>query len=91
MNLYESLEKNLEVVWKNEGHISSAQLPQNTKNDHFLTTDHRNVVRENFFRDFGDVTLVQNLFKPIRAINRTNSKPIWPLTCEDIDHIAKRS
>ena len=33
-------------------------------------TDHPNVVRENFFRDFGDVTLVQNLFKPIRAINR---------------------
>ena len=27
MNLYESLEKNVEVVWKNEGHTSSAQLP----------------------------------------------------------------
>ena len=25
-NLYESLEKNTEVVWKNEGHTSSAQL-----------------------------------------------------------------
>ena len=43
----------------------------------------------NFFRDFGDVTLVQNLFKQIRAINRTNSRPIWTPTCEDIDHIAK--
>ena len=52
-------------------------------------TDHRNVVREDFFRDFGDVTLVQNLFKQIRAINRTNSRPIWTPTCEDIDHIAK--
>ena len=52
-------------------------------------TDHRNVVRENFFRDFGVVTLVQNLFKQIRAINRTNPRPIWTPTCEDIDHIAK--
>ena len=26
-NLYESREKNLQVVWKNEGHTSSAQLP----------------------------------------------------------------
>ena len=46
-------------------------------------------MRENFFRDFGDATLVQNLFKQIRAINRTNSRPIWTPTCEDIDHIAK--
>ena len=52
-------------------------------------TDHRNVVCENFFRDFGDVTLVQNLFKSIRGINRTNPRPIWTPTCEDIDHIAK--
>ena len=27
MNLYEFLEKNLVVVWENEGHTSSAQLP----------------------------------------------------------------
>jgi len=26
--LFESVEKNLEVVWKKEGHTSSAQLPQ---------------------------------------------------------------
>ena len=26
--LFESIEKNLEVVWKKEGHTSSAQLPQ---------------------------------------------------------------
>ena len=46
-------------------------------------------MRENLSRDFGDVTLVQNLFKPIRAINRTNFRPIWTPTCEDIDHIEK--
>ena len=54
-------------------------------------TDHRNVVRENFFRDIADVMLVRNLFKPIRVINRTNSRPIWTPTCEDIDHNAKMS
>ena len=28
-----------------------------TKNSHFLRTDHRNVVHENFFRDFGDIII----------------------------------
>ena len=28
VNLAEFLEKNVEVLWKNEGHTSSAQLPQ---------------------------------------------------------------
>ena len=28
VNLLEFLEKNAEVLWKNEGHTSSAQLPQ---------------------------------------------------------------
>ena len=36
-----------------------------------------------------DVTLVQHLLKPIRNINRTNSRTIWTSTCEDIGHIAK--
>ena len=52
-------------------------------------TDHRNVVRESFFRDIGDVMLVRNLFRLIRVIKRTNSRPIWTPTCEDIDHNAK--
>ena len=52
-------------------------------------TDHRNVVRQNYFRDIGDVMLVRNLFRLIRVINRTNSRPIWTPTCEDIDHNAK--
>ena len=45
--------------------------------------------RVKFFRDIGDVTLVGNLFRPIRIINRTNSRTIWTPTCEDIGHIAK--
>ena len=63
--------------------------PVNTKNQRFLMTDHRNVVRQNYFRDIGDVMLVRNLFRLIRVINRTNSRPIWTPTCEDIDHNAK--
>ena len=62
---------------------------ENTKNERFLTTDHRNVVLENFFSDIGDVMLVRNFFRPIRVINRTKSRPIWTPPCEDIRHIAK--
>ena len=62
---------------------------ENTKNEPFLTMDHRNVILENFFSDIGDVMLVRNFFRPIRVINRTNSRPIWTLPCEDIRHIAK--
>ena len=61
----------------------------NTKNQRFLMTDHRNVVRQNYFRDIGDVMLVRNLFRLIRVINRTNSRPIWTPTCVDIDHMQK--
>ena len=60
-----------------------------TKNSHFLRTDHRNVVHENFFRDFGDIICIKNLFRPIRVINRTNSWAIWTRIGEDIDHFSK--
>ena len=52
-----------------------------TKNSHFLITDHRNVVPENFFR---------GLLKSIRVINRTNSWAIWTRISEVIDHFSKR-
>ena len=45
----------------------------NTKNEHFLTAHHQKVVRENFFRGFGDTLLIKNLFKPIKVINRTHA------------------
>ena len=60
-----------------------------TKNSHFLRTDHRNVVHENFFRGLGDIICIKNLFKPIRVINRTNSWAIWTRISEDIDHFSK--
>ena len=46
---------------------------QNTKIVHFLRMVHRNVDRENFFRDFGKIICIESLFKQIRVINRTNS------------------
>ena len=61
----------------------------NTKKVHFLRTGHRNVVRENFFRGFGDIKCSKSLFQPIRVINRTNSWAIWTRTSEDIDHFKK--
>ena len=60
-----------------------------TKNSHFLRTDYGNVVHENFFRDFGDIICIKNLFRPIRVINRTNSWAIWTRIGEDIDHFSK--
>ena len=64
---------------------------ENPKHERFLTMDYRNVVLEIFFSDVGDVMLATNLFRPIRVINRTNSRPIWKPTCEDIGHIAKNT
>ena len=62
---------------------------KNTKKGQFLRTDHRNHVRENFFKDFLDILWIKNMFKPIRTINRTDSRSIWTRICEDIDHIVK--
>ena len=63
---------------------------QNTKIVHFLRMVHRNAVREIFFRDFGKIICIESLFKPIRVINRTNSRAIWTRIGEDIDHLSKR-
>ena len=38
----------------------------NTKKVDFLRTGHRNFVRENFFRGFGDMKCIKNLYKQIR-------------------------
>ena len=43
-----------------------------------------------FFEDFSDTFWIENMFKPIRAINRTDSEVIWTRICEDIDHLKKR-
>ena len=46
-------------------------------------------MRENFLKDFLDILLIKNMFKMIRAINRTDSRSIWTRLGEDIDHIGK--
>ena len=56
---------------------------------HFLWTDLENVVHKTFSEDFLDTLWVKNMFKPIRAINRTDSEVIWTRICEDIDHLSK--
>ena len=59
------------------------EIIKNTKNDHFLMAYYRKVVRENFFSVFGNIKLVESLFRTIRFINRTNSRPIWTRTGEE--------
>ena len=82
-----SLKFNLEKVIVSKIAYKSLKT---TKNSHFLRTDHRNVVHENFFRGLGDIIYTKNLFKSIRVINRTNSWAIWTRISEDIDHFKKR-
>ena len=60
----------------------ACKILYNTKNEHFLTAHHQKVVRENFFRGFGDILLIKNLFKSIRVINRTHFQLIWTHTGE---------
>ena len=60
-----------------------------TKNEHFLTTSHRKVVREIFFRDFGYIMLLKNSFRLIKVINRTNSQPNWTRRSEKRYHWKK--
>jgi hypothetical protein len=55
----------------------------------FLRTDHQNPVREYFFKHFLDILWIKNMFKPIRAINRINSRVIWTRICEDIYHFER--
>ena len=55
----------------------------------FLRTDNQNLEPEIFFRDFRYVIRIENMFKPIRAINRTDSRAIWMRICEENRHFAK--
>ena len=48
--------------------MKSSKTP---KNVHFLVTFYRKVVRENFFRVFGNIILAKSLFRTLRFINRT--------------------
>ena len=48
-------------------------------------------MREKFLKDFLDILVIKNMFKMIRAINRTDSRSIWTRLGEDIDHIGKNT
>ena len=54
-----------------------------------MRTDLQNLFREIFFKDFSDTLWVENMFKPIRAIDRTDSEVIWTRICEDIAILEK--
>ena len=69
-------------IFKNEGGCDQWLYLEHSTINIFLR---RTIVRENFFRVFGDVILHESLFKPIRVINRTNSRSIWTRLCEDMD------
>ena len=56
---------------------------------HFLRTDLQNLVRKKFFKDFSDTLWIENMFKLIRAINRTDSEVIWTRIREDIGTLSK--
>ena len=44
---------------------------------HFLRKDSQNLVRQIFFKEFSDTLWIENVFKPIRTINRNDSEVIW--------------
>ena len=43
----------------------------------------------NFFQVFSDALQVENIFKPIKVINRTDSHVIWTCISRDIAHLEK--
>ena len=51
----------------------------------FLRTDNPKFVSEKFFKGFQYAIWMQNMFQPIGAINRTDSRLIWTRICNDID------
>ena len=50
----------------------------------FLRTDRPNLVHKIFSEDLQYTIWIQNMFKWIRSIIRTNSRPIWTRICEDM-------
>ena len=70
-------------------YINPYKLVKKTIFRGFLRTDHSNLVHENFSEDFQYRIWVENMFRWIRSINRTNSRSIWTRICEDIAILEK--
>ena len=60
------LVKDLVRFWAEYGHFR-----------HFWRTNSKNLFRKIFLNEFSDTLWVENVFKPVRAINRTDSEMIW--------------
>ncbi len=56
---------------------------------HFLEGVPMKTRPRNFFQDFSDALQVENIFKPIKVINRTDSHVIWTCISRDIAHLEK--
>ena len=54
-----------------------------------MRTDLRNVTSKKYLIDFSNIILFQNIFKPIRVINLTDSQIIWTRLSEDIYRFTK--
>ena len=44
---------------------------------HFLRKESQNLVRQIVFKEFSDTLWIESVFKPIRAIDRTDSEVLW--------------
>ena len=54
-----------------------------------VRTDLRDLTIKKYFHDFSNIILFQNIFKPIRVINRTDPRIIWTRLSEDIYRFTK--
>ena len=55
----------------------------------FFSADRPNHGHEKFSEDFQCSIWVENMFRWIRSINRTNSRHIWTRICEDMAILKK--
>ena len=55
----------------------------------FWKVDRPNLVHKNFSEELQCTIWIENMFRWIRSINRTNSRPIWTRIYEDIAILEK--
>ena len=55
----------------------------------FFRADRPNLVHKKFSEDFQCPIWIENMFRWIRSMNRTNSRPIWTRIFEDIAILEK--
>ena len=70
--------------------IKALKTPKKAIFRHFLRANNENLVSEIFFKDLMYAIWMQNMLKPIRAINHTDSWVIWTRICQDIADFGNR-